>query len=72
MSFNANTLYKAVDIDEISNQCKAAIADKKVYVIQHHSGDIHECFMDHKRALQRLNQLNKESWDYFLSCHKVQ
>lgn len=65
MSFNANTLYKAVDINDIAKQCSDAITPKQVYVVSSFMGDIEGVFANQDDAdacAKRMNCLDKDFW----------
>lgn len=58
MSFNANTLYRSVDIDEIAKECKDAISNDCFVVVGMFS-EIGGVFRDYKKARQEAKQRNK-------------
>lgn len=65
MSFNANTIYKAVDIHDIAKQCNDAISPTKVYVVSSFMGDIEGVFSkeaDADACAIRMNKLDKDFW----------
>jgi hypothetical protein len=65
MSFNANTIYPAVDINDIAKQCKDAITPSKVYVVSSFMGDIEGVFSiesDADACARRMNALDKDFW----------
>jgi len=64
MSFNANTVYPAVDINEIAKQCSNAISPK-VYVVSSFMGDVEAVFQEEADAnacARRMNALDKDFW----------
>lgn len=65
MSFNANTLYTAVDINDIAKQCKDAITPAKVYVVSSFMGDIEAVYAkqsDADACARRMNAMDKDFW----------
>ena len=65
MSYNANTLYKAVAINDIAKQCKDAITPTKVYVVSSFMGDIEAVYANSSDAdacAMRMNKLDKDFW----------
>jgi hypothetical protein len=66
MSFNANTVYPAVDINTIANQCKEAInADAKCFIVVGLFGDIHGVFRDYEKAAATALQMNRDDADAY-------
>ena len=63
MSFNANTLYPAVDIDLIAKQCSAR--KQHCYVVVDDWGYLNSVFRDKDAAescVSKMNQFNEDYW----------
>jgi extradiol dioxygenase family protein len=59
MSFNANTVYPAVDINTIAKQCKEAInADTKCFIVFDLWGHVESIHWNRDAAEQKTNELN--------------
>jgi len=68
MSFNANTIYKAVNIDQVANECKDAITQDHVFVVvvfDSMFGAVHSIYRSHAEAIVnciKLNNLDPDHW----------
>ena len=66
MSFNANTIYKAVDVDQLTKECKDAITSQSVYVLNNMFGYVHSIYRSEDLAHQRAAYYSKnypdEDW----------
>jgi hypothetical protein len=66
MSFNANTIYKAVDVDQLAKECKDAITQDDVYVIVDSMfGEVHSIYRSHAEAITeciKLGNLDPDHW----------
>jgi hypothetical protein len=71
MSCNANTLYKAVDVDKIAGQCKPRIV--MVYVIMSFNGDsqaVHASKLAAESACRSLN-LEDDRNHFYVEEHEL-
>lgn len=64
MSFNANTMYKAVDIDQLAKECKDAIAGN-CYVVVGMFSEIGGVFRSYKDARGDVKRRNKSCDDNY-------
>ena len=63
MSFNANTIYKAVNVHQIAQECKDAITKKSVYVLTDMFGYVHSIYRSVELANQKAAYYNKDDPD---------
>jgi hypothetical protein len=59
MSFNANTIYKAVDVDQLAKECKDAITQDDVFVVTDWFGGVHSVHRFVTGAKAEAEELNK-------------
>jgi hypothetical protein len=59
MSFNANTIYKAVDLDDLANECMDAVTKNKVYAITDTWGHLHSIYNSRQDAQAKVQEFNK-------------
>ena len=74
MSFNANTVYPAVDINTIANQCKEAInADTKCFIVFDYWGNVQSLYRDRANAEKEVECLNFSQLDgyFFFEEHPI-
>lgn len=50
MSFNANTLYKGVDVEELARECKNAIPADECFVLVDMFGEVAGVYLDRYKA----------------------
>jgi hypothetical protein len=68
MSFNANTIYKAVDVDKLAKECKDAITQDYVFVVVVYEsmfGIVHSIYRSYAEAIVncvKLNSLDPDHW----------
>ena len=68
MSFNSNTIYPAVDINTIANQCKEAInANPKCFVVVDYVGSIYGIYRCRNEAQTYCSLLNENNEDDYWS-----
>ena len=59
MSFNANTIYKAVDADKPAKECKEATNQSHVYVVVDMFGYVNSIFRSRREADLQIKAFNK-------------
>jgi CheY-specific phosphatase CheX len=71
MSFNANTMYKAVDIQEIAEQCKDAISGKQYcFAVVGMFGEIEGIYKDQQTARDIAGSMNLLDPDHYWAVEK--
>ena len=74
MSFNANTLYRGVDVEELAKECKDAITgDDECFVLVDMFGEVAGVYLDrHKAEKERSNRsLGDEDGYWFVVASRL-